>query len=74
MIHEWFNQYQEIGEGAYTQAIFWLNLLLIGVENFGRKSSHPLWQILAEITPIVRRELDFGNNQDTNQETSNNNE
>ena len=54
----WFETYAEHGEQSFQKSEFWLKIVLLTVEQVAQYSTHPALYMGAEISKIVRQELD----------------
>ncbi len=54
----WFETYREFGEDSFQKSEFWLKIIMLSVEQFAQYSTHPAVYMSAEISKIVRAELE----------------
>ena len=54
----WFETYQQYGDDSFQKSEFWLKIVMLSVEQIAQYSTHPAIYMSAEISKIVRQELD----------------
>lgn len=57
-VRGWFSTYSEFGETAFKNSEFWLKIVMLSVEQLAQYSTHPAIYMGAEISRIVRTELE----------------
>ncbi len=57
-VQGWFEAYREHGEDSFQKSEFWLRIVMLSVEQFAHYSTHPAVYMGAEISRIVRTELE----------------
>lgn len=57
-VQGWFETYREFGEESFQKSEFWLKIVMLSVEQLSHYSTHPAIYMGAEISRIVRTELD----------------
>lgn len=57
-VQGWFETYREFGEESFQKSEFWLKIVMLSVEQLSHYSTHPAVYMSAEISRIVRTELD----------------
>ncbi|MES2769250.1 MAG: hypothetical protein V4596_08895 [Bdellovibrionota bacterium] len=57
-VQGWFETYREFGEESFQKSEFWLKIVMLSVEQLSHYSTHPAVYMGAEISRIVRTELD----------------
>lgn len=57
-VQGWFQTYREFGEESFQKSEFWLKIVMLSVEQLSHYSTHPAVYMGAEISRIVRTELD----------------
>jgi hypothetical protein len=59
----WFSTYSEYGQDSFQKSEFWLKIVMLSVEQLAQYSTHPAVYMGAEISRIVRTELERRENQ-----------
>jgi hypothetical protein len=54
----WFDTYREFGDESFQKSEFWLKIVMLSVEQLAQYSTHPAVYMGAEISRIVRSELE----------------
>lgn len=54
----WFTTYREYGEDSFQKSEFWLKIVMLSVEQLAQYSTHPAFYMSAEVSKIIRMELD----------------
>jgi hypothetical protein len=54
----WFTTYREYGEESFQKSEFWLKIVMLSVEQLAQYSTHPAVYMGAEVSRIVRSELE----------------
>ena len=54
---QWAETYARHGEKPFQDAVFWLEVVTLSVESFAPQSKNPAMGFLAELAPLIRREL-----------------
>lgn len=57
-VHGWFSTYSEYGQDSFQKSEFWLKIVMLSVEQLAQYSTHPAVYMGAEISRIVRSELE----------------
>jgi len=57
-VQGWFETYREFGDESFQKSEFWLKIVMLSVEQLSHYSTHPAVFMGAEISRIVRTELD----------------
>ena len=57
-VRGWFETYREFGDDSFQKSEFWLRIVMLSVEQMAHYSSHPAVYMGAEISRIVRTELE----------------
>lgn len=57
-VRGWFETYREFGEDSFQKSEFWLRIVMLSVEQLAHYSTHPAMYMGAEISRIVRTELE----------------
>lgn len=58
-VRGWFETYREFGEESFQKSEFWLKIVMLSVEQLAQYSTHPAVYMGAEISKIVRSELEL---------------
>lgn len=53
----WLENSQDFENEAYRDPIFWMNVVLLSVESASEYYEHPVLDIFAEFSPILRQEM-----------------
>jgi hypothetical protein len=54
----WFDTYKQYGDDSFQNSEFWLKIVMLSVEQLAQYSTHPALYMGAQISQIVRQELD----------------
>jgi hypothetical protein len=54
----WFDTYRQYGNESFQNSEFWLKIVMLSVEQLAQYSTHPALYMGAQISQIVRQELD----------------
>lgn len=54
----WFATYREFGEDSFQKSEFWLKIVMLSVEQMAQYSTHPAVYMGAEVSKIIRSELE----------------
>jgi hypothetical protein len=61
MVAQWIAKYmyewQQSGDKPFQNPLFWANMMIVTVEIFGRQSRHPAMQIISELAPLIKKEM-----------------
>lgn len=57
-VRGWMTTYQQYGEKSFQNSEFWLKIVLLSVEQIAQYNAHPAVFIGAQISSIIRQELD----------------
>jgi hypothetical protein len=57
LVGVWAENYKNFHGEVYQNPVFWTNMALLAVEEFGQDSDHPFMKVFLEFSPYVRKEI-----------------